>query len=80
METSLLQPLAGAIFMGLSAGFLTYAYWDKISGRDRKKRSAPREEYYDPRKAVKGDKAKLMKAISVGFFMGVMFFFYFANR
>lgn len=80
MGTSLLQPLVGAIFMGLGAGFLTYAYGDKLTGRDRKKRSAGREDYYDPGKPVKGDQAKLLKAVSAGFFIGVMFFFYFSNK
>jgi hypothetical protein len=66
--------------MGLGAGFLTYAYADKISGKNRKKRSTTPEGFYDPSKPDKTNQAKMFKAISAGFFMGVMFFIYFANR
>lgn len=81
MDRSLLQAFAGALFMGLGAGFLTYAYGDKLKVRDRgKKQPARHEEYYDPRKTDSNENAKLVKAVSAGFFMGVMFFFYFSNR
>ena len=80
MEASLLQSLVGAIFMGLGAGFLTYAYGDKIFSKNRKKHSTTPEGYYNPAKPDKTNQAKLFKAISAGFFMGVMFFVYFVNR
>ncbi|HRV71898.1 MAG TPA: hypothetical protein P5541_07655 [Thermovirgaceae bacterium] len=78
MERSLLQAAIGAIFMGLGAGFLMYSYADKITGK--KKKNIRREEYYDPSKDDRIDNARLVKAISAGFFMGVMFFIYFSNR
>ena len=80
METSMLQPLVGAIFMGLGAGFLTYAYSDKLMGRNRKKRSHTPEGYYDPRKDDSGSQTKMFKAVSAGFFMGIMCFIYFSNK
>jgi len=77
-----LHAITGAAFMGLGAGFLTYAYWDKISGVKKKKQSAPpvREEYYDPSRPAKKENARLYKAVSVGFFIGIMFLFYFSAR
>lgn len=66
--------------MGLGAGFLTYAYGDKMSHKNRKKRSSTPGGYYDPAKPDKTGQAKMTKAISVGFFLGVMSFIYFSNR
>ena len=81
MDTSLLQPLIGAIFMGLGAGFLTYAYGDKLTGRNRKKRSNAPEGFYNPGKDEDNvNQAKMFKAISAGFFLGIMSFIYFANK
>ncbi len=78
MERSLMEAAIGAAFMGLGAGFLMYSYADRITGK--KKKSIRREEYYDPSKDDKVDNTRMIKAISAGFFMGVMFFIYFANR
>lgn len=81
METSLLQPLVGAIFMGLGAGFLTYSYGDKLRGKNRKKRSTAPEGFYDPSKDDDdANQAKMLKAISAGFILGIMSFIYFANK
>jgi hypothetical protein len=81
MERSLLQPIIGAVFMGLGAGFLTYAYSDRLTGKKRKKPSASPQGFYDPaRDNDNGNQARMLKAISAGFFLGVMSFFYFANR
>lgn len=81
---SLLQPLLGAIFMGMGAGFLAYAYGDKIWGRrekkSRKETTAPKG-FYDPRTAGPTQRQiRLKRAILAGVGIGVMFFFYFANR
>ncbi len=81
---SLLQPLLGAIFMGTGAGFLAYAYGDKIWGlrdRKRKTRTATPEGFYDPRRTEPNRRqVRLRRAILAGIGVGVMFFFYFANR
>jgi hypothetical protein len=81
MDMTIIQPLAGAIFMGLGAGFLTYAYGDRLTRKTAKKRKPEKPyEYYDPRKPEKRDHGRIIRAISVGFFMGLMFLLYFANR
>ncbi len=81
MDNSLLQPLAGAIFMGLGAGFLTYAYGDKFARiKNRKIKNETPEKYYDPTRPETRDNARIIRAVSAGFFMGVMFLIYFTNR
>lgn len=81
MDGSLLQPLAGAVFMGLGAGFLTYSYADKFTGkRCKKERTGSPSGYFDPKRPERRDTSRIVKALSVGFFMGVMFFIYFSNR
>ncbi len=81
---ALLQPLLGGIFMGMGAGFLAYAYGDKIWGRRDKKRrneTAAPKGFYDPRTAGPTRKqVRLKRAVWAGIGVGVMFFFYFANR
>lgn len=67
--------------MGLGAGFLTYAYSDKLTGKRRKKRSASPEGFYDPSQDNdSANQARMLKAISAGFFLGIMSFIYFANK
>lgn len=81
METSLLRPLVGAIFMGLGAGFLTYSFGDKFKRKNRKKRPTTPEGFYDPSKDDDNDnRAKMLKAIYAGFALGIMSFIYFANK
>lgn len=81
---SLFQPVLGGIFMGMGAGFLAYAYGDKIWGRrDRKGKgetTAPKG-FYDPGRAGPTRRQiRLKRAVIAGIGVGAMFFFYFANR
>jgi len=79
VDRSLLQPIIGAVFMGLGAVFLTYAYSDILTEKKRKKRPASPEGFYDPSQDNdSGNQARMLKAISAGFFLGVMSFIYFA--
>jgi len=81
---SLLQPLLGGIFMGMGAGFLAYAYGDKIWGRrdrKRKEKTDVPKGFYDPRTAGPTRRqVRLKRAALAGIGVGVMFFFYFTNR
>ncbi|MGC9372573.1 MAG: hypothetical protein ACP5DY_04555 [Thermovirgaceae bacterium] len=70
--------------MGMGAGFLAYAYGDKIWGRrdrKRKKETAAPKGFYDPRKAGPTRRqVRLRRAVLAGIGVGVMFFFYFAGK
>lgn len=80
----LFEPLMGAGFMGIGAGLLAYAYGDKIWGRrDKKKKrnkKAPSGFYNTSEAGPTNKQVRLRRAIFSGICIGLMFFFYFANR
>lgn len=81
---TLLQPLLGGVFMGIGAGLLAYAYGDKIWGRRDKKHGEAKTvpaDFYDPRHSGPTRKqVRVRRAFIAGIGVGLMFFFYFANR